>query len=173
MPDQSPEFIEDVSAAADDELPPQRARLVFAGMGSRTDLAGKWERYHLIRDTLRNALDERVACGFSDRVARRLVHEPAHRSAVSGARVGAWAVAAGVAAAALLLAWTLPRPDPGSQIAARSQPALRVAAERTVPTADKALDRYLIGHNEQARQLAGSGMLGYARVVSHADARGR
>jgi sigma-E factor negative regulatory protein RseA len=63
-----------ISALVDGELPQADAELAFAALQERDGKAA-WDRYHLIRDTLRATPAPALSPGFAERLAARLAAE--------------------------------------------------------------------------------------------------
>ena len=64
-----------ISALVDGELPQADAELAFAALQERDGKAA-WDRYHLIRDTLRATPAPVLSPGFAARLAARLAPAP-------------------------------------------------------------------------------------------------
>jgi sigma-E factor negative regulatory protein RseA len=130
---------EQLSALMDGELERDQARFLLKRLASEAGLPLRWERYHLVRQTLRRQEVAGLPRGFADAVMARLDAEPALRAGAAHGwlRWGAGgAIAASVAVAALVL--TRPAGEPATTVnglAARtaSQPA--VAAISAAPVA--------------------------------------
>lgn len=60
-----------ISALVDGELPQADAELAFAALQEKDGKAA-WDRYHLIRDTLRATPAPALSPGFAERLAARL-----------------------------------------------------------------------------------------------------
>ena len=65
-----------ISALVDGELPQADAELAFAALQEKDGKAA-WDRYHLIRDTLRATPAPALSPGFAERLAARLAAESA------------------------------------------------------------------------------------------------
>jgi len=64
-----------ISALVDGELPQADAELALAAL-HETDGKVAWDRYHLIRDTLRATPAPALSPGFAEQLAARLAAEP-------------------------------------------------------------------------------------------------
>jgi negative regulator of sigma E activity len=137
-----------LSAMFDGELSPAECDLLARRLGRDTGLRGKWARYALCGAVIRGERVAVVGANFSDRISVRLATESAHGSdasdpgehAASTAAVPPWrsswwrplgavAVAASVAVAAILLLRAQTDPIPGGRlIAAAPVPAAPVPA---------------------------------------------
>lgn len=106
-----------LSAWMDGELDAQAARFLLRRLGHDDALARTWARYHVARDGLRRQIGRLARPDFAARVMRAVEAEPAP-SRASGRRWLRWtaggAIAAGVAAAALVLVQPGPGTLPGS-----------------------------------------------------------
>ena len=65
-----------ISALVDGELPQADAELALAALQEKDGKAA-WDRYHLIRDTLRATPAPALSPGFAERLAARLAAESA------------------------------------------------------------------------------------------------
>jgi sigma-E factor negative regulatory protein RseA len=73
-----------ISALVDGELPQADAELALAALQEKDGKAA-WDRYHLIRDTLRATPAPVLSSGFAERLAARLAAESATLPAEIGA----------------------------------------------------------------------------------------
>lgn len=65
---------ENLSALVDGELNDSK---LFDELASDAELAGRWQRYHLIKDGLRNELPDTLNLNIADAVAKAIDNEPA------------------------------------------------------------------------------------------------
>jgi sigma-E factor negative regulatory protein RseA len=72
-----------ISALVDGELPQADAELALAALQEKDGKAA-WDRYHLIRDTLRATPAPELSPGFAERLAARLAAESAALPAENG-----------------------------------------------------------------------------------------
>jgi hypothetical protein len=98
---------EQMSSLMDGELAPDSARFLSKRLGNDPELSATWERWHCVRDTLRQQ-DTLAPVDFAARVRGAIeAEEAAPVAAVAGGRVwrtlGGGAIAAGVAALALMV----------------------------------------------------------------------
>lgn len=100
---------EQLSSLMDGELSPDSARFLSKRLGNDADLSGTWERWHCVRDTLRQH-GTLAPVDFAARV-RAAIDDEATEAAPQATQAGrVWrtfaggAIAAGVAAVALLFA---------------------------------------------------------------------
>lgn len=167
---------EQISALADGEVTGPEFGRVVDGLRNAEQLQA-WERYHLIRDTLRGQLPESLPAGFADRVKERIAAEPPHHVRVAPVlrfprdywrQAAGMALAASVTAATILgiQAWnTSVVEEPSASV-----PKLAQAGPPSTPepaTPDPKLTGYMVRHNEYSAPTGMPGVLPYARVVSH------
>jgi len=122
---------EQLSALMDGELERDETRFLLKRLQTDQELPLRWQRYHVVRQTLRRQELDSLPTGFADGVMARLDAEAIIVQAPRGAwlRWGAGgAIAASVAVAALVL--TRPAGDPLAPAAAL-QPVR--TAQQTVP----------------------------------------
>jgi sigma-E factor negative regulatory protein RseA len=135
---------EQLSALMDGELERDQTRFLLRRMDTATVLPARWERYHLVRQTLRRQDIVMLRPGFADAVMAQIEQEPAlhSRAAAPWLRWGAGgAIAASVAVAALMLTRPAGQSPLETPLAARapsvttSSPALSGPAVATAPVA--------------------------------------
>lgn len=181
MSEKSDEWL---SFLVDGEVAGQSRHKLLADLSRDPVLLERWTRYHLIRDTLRNAIPDWVACDLSNRIGRALADEPTVLAPRS--RTWVWArgaagigVAATIAAVAIIAVPTdrSAGEDPIVAASATSQPA-PVVAPHTVAaplvnweqqpqsfSVDYRLSGYLVNHNEYSAISGMQGALPYMRIV--------
>lgn len=169
---------EKLSALVDNELSEIEERRVLAELGRDPALRATWDRYHLIRASLRKELEQVAPSGLPTAVAAAIAADPAHqqRRALAlgiGKLAGGLAIAATVATIAVLF---FPNPlaptnDSGA-LAAKSGTATAVAVRNQPKSvAMSPLNAYLVEHNEFAPTAGMGNMLPYVRTVKHDDTR--
>jgi len=167
-----------LSAFLDGELSPSERDALLEAMARDEELAGAWERYHLIGDAMRNALPEVMGRDISARVHQAVAGEPVilaprHRRRALARPVLGFALAASVAAVAILGVRQLNREaSPGQPLLVAQEQALpandfdnsaiQPASVQTLPNAQ--LDSYLVNYYEHQGNM---GMLPYVRIISH------
>jgi len=164
---------EKLSAFVDNELSELEEQRVLAELERDPALRATWERYHLIRATLRNELKDATATNVSAAVASAIAREPAHRNrrvlAVTVKALAGLAVAATVAAVAIIMVQT-PTTAP-AEIAAVPKAPLGIVPVRDgaplTPMAADSLNAYLLEHSEFAPTAGMGNMLPYVRSVNH------
>ncbi len=163
---------ESISALADDELNDvARTRLVDR-MTEDRELRETWERYHLIRDCLTDAVPLQGADSLAARIQSKLEHEPvvlAHskrrRRAGFLKPIAGAAIAASVAVLAVLGVQSLSTSTDASRAVTNHEVAgLRWDTQE--PAVEQRLNSYLVNHSEyQGNGM--HGMLPYARIVGY------
>lgn len=68
---------EQLSAFMDGETHKTEHELLLRRLEAESDLKGRWERYHVIRDVLQRQYHPELPAGFADRVMAALESEPA------------------------------------------------------------------------------------------------
>ncbi len=153
-------------------------------LGSDAEMQARWQRYHLIRDTLSHHLPEHGVIDISDQVAAALSNEPtilapvrkrfSHRLMKQAAGL---AVAASVATVAVVSVQTtttqVAKHEATTSIARIEQPkidntAIAQASIRNQAIRSK-LSGYLVNHNEYSVTARMQGMMPYMRIVGDAD----
>jgi sigma-E factor negative regulatory protein RseA len=186
---------EKLSLLMDAELMGSERARAISEVGADADLRSTWERYHIIRLSMRHEIDRTLPADFADRVCLQLEDQ-----AVPGASWASWtagrggwaarfAIAASVATMVLFGLRThheeMPSVAPALVAAAR-EPA-GVAAplgtgnrmqeasfrahstqgwEQLRPKWQRRLNAYLVEHNELAPEAGGS-LMGYVRIVGY------
>ena len=126
----SKETLEHLSALMDGELSRETSIFVTRRLSTDKALGERWERYHLIRDCIRQPGGKQVITGLQARVSASLAADAAPVSkSISGARwlkpVSGLAIAASVAVMAIMVT----APQPGSVPVAGEQAPAAVAAQ--------------------------------------------
>lgn len=190
---------EAISALVDDEVTSREGGSAVDALLADEEMAGRWERYHLIRDAMHHNLPEHPETELAARIRQQLEAEPTplrprRRPDWShvGRQVAGLAVAASVTVAVFLGFWQGPGPanpggepplsaevgtgagsgvaDPGfSRVASGS--TAETTAEATRERAGASLERYLVNHSEFAGSSSMHGMLPYTRVVGGGEVR--
>lgn len=171
---------ESLSAMMDAQLSEDEQAHVLTALSRDPELRKTWERYHLIRAALGKELGPVVPTGLSERIAARIRDLPPPAGAGAPATnnrryaakwVGSLALAASVAALAIFGAqWlAVPDPQPLPQIA-RQGDYVRAGTTRwdtDEPEIAKALNVYLVQHNEFTPTSGMNGVFSYVRIVGY------
>lgn len=126
-----------LSALMDGELESSPSRFLLRQLEHDRELAGQWQRWHLVRDCLRHQGSAPLRADFAARISAALADEREPRGAWRGALLrwgGGTAIAASVALAALLAVPPSPVPtadDPLPIVAQPSAPAEVVMSGRS------------------------------------------
>ncbi|MCC6136709.1 MAG: sigma-E factor negative regulatory protein [Candidatus Contendobacter sp.] len=182
-----------LSALVDEQLDTMEINLALRRLSRDRGLQARWERYHLISDTLQGHLPDVVDPAFAARLHEAIVNEslpqqPAIKSLPAWYKpVTGFGLAASVALAALV-GMQMNAPDlasvPTALTAVSSTPAVafaaaparatgipvRIAALNPLPANDPAqarLNRYLVNHNGYASMNSVQGVLPYVRMVGY------
>ncbi len=168
---------EKLSALLDGELSDAELRDALAQLARDPAARRAWERYHLMRAMMRGEVGRTMGAGFADRVAARLPALP--QPSVPRVQLAAWrgglryaggfAIAASVAAVALfnlnpVVSSNPARTTAGAGKAAPVEVARRDARQQEL---DSSLNAFLVEHSEFTAASGVSGVMSYARFVSH------
>ncbi len=178
---------EQLSAWVDGELSSAEQALLMKRVEQDPQLAARWQRYHVIGDSLRGQLPDAMDFTLADRVAAQVTAEVTHHAspAKSAAHwskpfIGA-AIAASVAIVAVLAVRQADLPDPGLQQLAQQEtmpktedfkridPAQLPSAQlaNAQPQVVDQLNQYLVNHNEFAARNGRLGMSPQVRIVGY------
>ena len=190
---------EAISALVDDEVTSREGASAVDELLADEELAGRWERYHLIRDAMHHNLPEHPEVDLATRIRQQLETEPTPLRARRrpdwrhvGRQAAGLAVAASVTVAVFLGVWQGPEPaglggeaplsaeggtgvGTGVADSGFSRVASGGAADTTPATSRQrsaaSLERYLVNHSEFASSSSMRGMLPYTRVVGGGEVR--
>ena len=184
----SKESLEHLSSLMDGEISRESGMFLTRRLASDEVLCSTWERYHLIRDCIRQPGSKQAVTGLSERLNAALEAEqapsaPAWRSNRWLKPVSGLAIAASVALVAIVV--TAPQPgtlpgaagdtalsEPANQpfvspntlpLAPRSQPASYAPSEKL--KTDR-LNAYLLRHNQMARTAGRQGFVSFVPIVA-------
>lgn len=164
---------EQISALMDGELPERELPRVLERLRKDAGLAGRWQRYHMIRDALHDTLPANLRFDLTARIHQALQDEPAILVPQRRIRefrpylrqAAGMAIAASVAAIAILTFQSIYDESPAA--VAANEPAVELVAQHSPVRTDPRLDAYLVNHNEHSVSTGMQGMLPYVRIVSH------
>jgi Negative regulator of sigma E activity len=178
---------EQISVFMDGELPQREAKLLIGRLATDPSLKARWERFHLIRETLRHNPPPVTASNFAGRVMVALAEEPAateagrsrHFSRATLKPLTGMALAATVSVLTVLMFYSLsPREDERGTVNPVAQtpsaPYKRVPGARwdvARPEVASRLDHYLLNHNEYLAVAGGQGFLPYVRTAAYESGR--
>jgi sigma-E factor negative regulatory protein RseA len=184
----SKESFEHLSSLMDGELSRESGLFLTRRLASDEHMCDKWERYHLIRDCIRQPGSKKVVTGLCLDLKDKLESEG--RPAVSPWINQRWlkpvsglAIAASVALVAIVATAPQPSPAPGGEgaaskaavqpfvspntmplpLAPSSQPASFAPAEQNQ---SNRLNAYLLRHNQMARTAGRQGFVSFVPIVA-------
>jgi len=181
------ESLEHLSSLMDGELPREAGLFLTRRLFSDDAMCEKWERYHLIRDCIRQPGSKQVVTGLSIKLSASLDAEEA--PTVSLWRHHRWlkpvsglAIAASVAMVAIMVTAPQPDPVPGEASTAMAIPASKpfispntlavTPASQAVSYAPaqqanaNRLNAYLLRHNQMARTAGRQGFVSFVPIVA-------
>lgn len=167
---------EKISALVDDELS-------LDGLNSlrqEQDFASTWQRYHLIRDAIKDELSDPSAFNLADKVRAALENEPtifapsalAAKKRVWPKAVAGLAIAATVAAVSVLGMQQFLRPQAAPESLATVTPVVETApalAAQEDPAEQQRLKEYLIEHSQQSIHQGNNRVVPYVQAASFQD----
>jgi hypothetical protein len=171
---------EKISALLDAELKGRERHRVLAELSGNFELRKAWERYHLISAALRNELEILVAPNLADRIAANIKNQPSLVIPSSQLIPHKWKnnISRNFAIAASIVVLILTLPLISTDTTNKAVPALTAdtAMEKNYVRAgigweqrsewEKALDTFLVEHNENTPILIMNGMMSYVRLAS-------
>ena len=183
----SKESLEHLSSLMDGELSNEAGSFLTRRLFSNEEMCGSWERYHLIRDCIRQPGSKQMVTGFSARVSATLETEEV--PTVSAWRTNRWlkpvsglAIAASVALVAIMVAAPQPGQVPGEVDATlatqAAQPFISPNTLARSPVSQAAsfapaqqansnrLNAYLLRHNQMARTAGRQGFVSFVPIVA-------
>jgi len=184
----SKESLEHLSSLMDGELSRETGLFLTRRLSSDEEMCETWERYHLIRDCIRQPGSKQVVTGLSVKISDSLDAQDA--PVVSPWRYNRWlkpvsglAIAASVAVMAIVV--TAPQPivpggDDASLSASANQPFVSPNTLSMAPvsqavsfspaqqTNTNRLNAYLLRHNQMARTAGRQGFVSFVPIVATA-----
>ena len=185
---------EQLSALMDGECDIPEVELALRRLANDVELKRRWQRYHLIGDTIRNYLPESINTGFTDHIMKMIDNEPPLQT-VAASSFASWykpMTGFGLAASIALIAVFgleldfsgqpsgavakssvsagsgLTASNPGAIADATSPGVENVDPNRETRDALKSrLNNYLVNHNEYASMNGVQGVLPYVRIVGY------
>lgn len=188
----SKESLEHLSGLMDGEISREAGSFLTRRLFSDEAMCEKWERYHLIRDCIRQPGSKQLVTGLSVRLSAALDAEAA--PGVSAWRNKAWlkpasglAIAASVAFVAIMVAAPQAGRAPADADTALAAPASQpfvspntvgspVSQAASFAPAQQAssnrLNAYLLRHNQMARTAGRQGFVSFVPIVATATTSG-
>ena len=183
----SKESLEHLSSLMDGELSNEAGSFLTRRLFSNEEMCGSWERYHLIRDCIRQPGSKQMVTGFSARVSATLETEEV--PTVSAWRTNRWlkpasglAIAASVALVAIMVTAPQSGQIPGEVDATLAtqgaQPFISPNTLARSPVSQAAsfapaqqansnrLNAYLLRHNQMARTAGRQGFVSFVPIVA-------
>lgn len=183
----SKESLEHLSSLMDGELSREAGSFLTRRLFSDEEMCGSWERYHLIRDCIRQPGSKQMITGFSARVSATLDAEDV--PTVSAWRNNRWlkpvsglAIAASVALVAIMVTAPQPGQAPGESdtalVTPDPQPFVSPNTLARSPVSQAAsfapgqqanpnrLNAYLLRHNQMARTAGRQGFVSFVPIVA-------
>ena len=183
----SKESLEHLSSLMDGELSHEAGSFLTRRLFSNEAMCGKWERYHLIRDCIRQPGSKQVVTGLSLKLSASLDAEEV--PSVSVWRNHGWlkpaaglAIAASVALMAIMVTAPQPGQSPGEPdtalVAPVNQPFVSPNTMARSPTSQAVsyapaqqakanrLNAYLLRHNQMARTAGRQGFVSFVPIVA-------
>ena len=182
----SKESLEHLSGLMDGELSREAGSFLTRRLFSDEAMCEKWERYHLIRDCIRQPGSKQLVTGLNIKLSEALKAEAT--PTVSAWRTNGWlkpvsglAIAASVAVVAIMVAAPQPGQLPGEADTALATPANQpfvspntvaspVSQAASFAPAQQAnsnrLNAYLLRHNQMARTAGRQGFVSFVPIVA-------
>jgi sigma-E factor negative regulatory protein RseA len=177
------ETLEHISSLMDGELSRETSLFLTRRLSTDEELIGTWERYHLIRDCIRQPGSGTPVVNLSQRMRDALSEESAVPQSVWESKrwlkpVSGLAIAATVAMMAIVAVdpGTLPQ-DPNATAGSELQPFSSPNVLPTSPNSqaasftpennsDARLNSYLVRHNQLVGSVSSQGFLSFVPIVS-------
>jgi sigma-E factor negative regulatory protein RseA len=174
----SKESLEHLSTLMDGELSRETSIFMTRRLSSDEVLSEKWERYHLIRDCIRQPGSKQLVTGLRIRVKASLDSEEA--PPLSAWHTNRWlkpVSGLAIAASVAMLAIVVTAPPLGVEEGADPGPANQpFVSPNTLPMApvsqavsydsDERLNVYLLRHNQMARTAGRQGFVSFVPIVA-------
>lgn len=182
----SKESSEHLSSLMDGELSHEAGLFLTRRLSSDKTMCETWERYHLVRDCIRQPGSKQLVSGLSVRISRSLEAEDTPE--VSRWQNNRWlkpvsgvAIAASVALMAIVITGPqtiLPGEGDASQSTAANQPFVSPNAVSILPASQTVsynpaqqantnrLNSYLLRHNQMARTAGRQGFVSFVPIVA-------
>lgn len=179
------ETLEHISCLMDGELSRETGLFLTRRLSTDEELKGTWERYHLIRDCIRQPGTQVPITDFSSRVRMALSEDTAApvnswQSRVWLKPVAGFAIAASVALVAIVAVGPAQIQNPDviadSEVQSFTSPNVLPAAPNSqaasfsgsAAQSDPRLNSYLVRHNQLVGSVSSQGFLSFVPIVSTA-----
>jgi len=183
----SKESLEHLSSLMDGELSREAGLFLTRRLFSDDEMCETWERYHLIRDCIRQPGSKQVVTGMSTKLSAYLEAEEV--PSVSALRNRHWlkpvsglAIAASVALMAIVVTAPQPGQNPGEvdtvvdapasqpfvspNVMARSPVSQAVSYNPEHQVNSNRMNAYLLRHNQMARMAGRQGFVSFVPIVA-------
>jgi len=183
----SKESLEHLSSLMDGELSREAGLFLTRRLFSDDEMCETWERYHLIRDCIRQPGSKQVVTGMSAKLSAYLEAEEV--PSVSAWRNRHWlkpvsglAIAASVALMAIVVTAPQPGQNPGEveavvdtpvsqpfvspNVLARSPVSQAVSYDPVQQANSNRMNAYLLRHNQMARMAGRQGFVSFVPIVA-------
>ena len=172
---------EQLSALIDGECDKAELDLALRRLAVDLDLKERWQRYHLIGDTIRNYLPDTISTDFSKRINAAINVEPPLKS-TPGTALASWykplagfGLAASVALIAVLglkyptepISPPPPLVDNNTQTPDNGIPDNRIQTVAIDPSLEARLNDYIVNHSEYTSMNSMHGVLPLVRIVGY------
>jgi sigma-E factor negative regulatory protein RseA len=183
----SKESLEHLSSLMDGELSREAGLFITRRLSADDTMCETWERYHLIRDCIRQPGGKHLVTGLAAKLTTSLEDEVAPVTPKRGARpwlkpVSGLAIAASVALMAIVVTAPQTLEVPGEGEDSLASPAIEpFVSPNTLPLApvsqaasydpsgqasSNALNAYLLRHNQMARTAGRQGFVSFVPIVA-------
>lgn len=174
-----------ISALVDGELAKTERALLLRRLSRDYEAQGRWERYHLISDAMRDHLPAQIDRAFAARLHDLIALEPLPSAPLDQRptwykAAGGFAIAASVVLATMYGLQSTQTAPTAATAALPSSATTTVATWNNGPSSNTAiaasdlaaaqLDNYLVNHNGYASRNSVNGMLPYVRMVGYQTA---
>ena len=162
----SKESLEHLSSLMDGELSREAGLFLTRRLFSDEEMCEKWERFHLIRDCIRQPGSKQVVTGLSTRLSASLDAEEVPR--VSAWRSNRWLkpVSGLAIAASVALMSTAAQPFVSPNTLARSPVSQAASFAPAQQANSNRLNAYLLRHNQMARTAGRQGFVSFVPIVA-------
>jgi sigma-E factor negative regulatory protein RseA len=176
----SKESLEHLSSLMDGEISREAGLFITRRLSADDGMCETWERYHLIRDCIRQPGGKHLVTGLAEKLNTSLEAEAAPVTSKRSARawlkpVSGLAIAASVALMAIVVTAPQSVETPGDGETSLASPAVEpFVSPNTLPLApvsqaasyDPALNAYLLRHNQMARTAGRQGFVSFVPIVA-------
>lgn len=184
----SKEYLEDLSSLMDGEISRESGMFLTRRLSSDRAMCGTWERYHLIRDCIRQPGGKQVVTGLCDKLNASLISEEVPSARPWGSKL--WlkpASGLAIAASVALMAIIVTAPEQGALTDSAGNTALSTRVNQPFVSPNtlaltpvsqavsytpsrqanrQRLNAYLLRHNQVARTAGRQGFVSFVPIVA-------